>query len=120
VCDWDCNTANVHDFRFAPLIQKFDGKMIIMVDKGFHSSKGDPANMKVCKKGQWNVRMLIETVLSMLSQVCHMKKLPHRVWEYFKAHLAYIMAAFNILAAWDGLKPDKNGFIHLSIARFSL
>jgi hypothetical protein len=64
--------------------------------------------------------MLIETVLSMLTQVCHIKKLPHRVWQYFRAHLAYIMAAFNILAVWDGLEVDENGFVHLSIARFSL
>jgi hypothetical protein len=64
--------------------------------------------------------MLVETVLSMLTQVCHIKKLSHRVWEYFKAHLAYIMAAFNILAMWDGLVVDENGFVHLSIARFSL
>jgi len=120
VCGWDCDTANVHDSKFIPLIKKFDGKMIILVDTSFHSRDGDPPNMKVCKRGQWNVRMLIETVLSMLSQVCHIKKLPHRVWLYFKAHLAYIMAAFNILALWNGLEADENGFVHLSIARFSL
>jgi hypothetical protein len=30
------------------------------------------------------------------------------------------MAAFNLLAQWNGLKPDHQGFIHLSIAEFSL
>jgi len=31
-----------------------------------------------------------------------------------------MMVAFNILATWDGLKADENGFVHLSIAEFSL
>jgi len=75
--------------------------------------------MKVCKKDQWNVRMLVESVLSMLTRVCRIKKLPHRIWVYFKAHLAYIMAAFNILVTWNGLEVDEN-FVHLSIAQFSL
>jgi hypothetical protein len=44
----------------------------------------------------------------------------HRGWEYFQAHLAFAMAAFNMLVQWDGLQPDENGFVHLSIAEFSL
>ena len=35
-------------------------------------------------------------------------------------HLAYLLALFNVLVQWDGLKPDKEGRIHLSIAAFSL
>jgi len=34
--------------------------------------------------------------------------------------LAFTMAAFNILVQWHGLKPDDLGFVHLSIAEFSL
>jgi hypothetical protein len=30
------------------------------------------------------------------------------------------MAAFNILVQWDGLQPDEKGYVHLSIAQFSL
>jgi len=56
----------------------------------------------------------------MLTTVCHFKRIGHRVWEYFKARLAFTMAAFNILAQWYGLKPDNYGFVHLSIAEFSL
>jgi len=41
--------------------------------------------------------MLVETVLSMLTLVCHFKKVMHRVWAYFHARLAFTMAAFNIL-----------------------
>jgi hypothetical protein len=44
----------------------------------------------------------------------------HRSWDYFKARLAFTMAAYNILLQWNGLQPDEHGFIHLSIAEFSL
>jgi len=120
VVGWDCDTANVHDSAFHHLIEKVLDKMIVIADVHFHSKDGDPANLKICPRGKWNVRMLVETVLSMLTTVCHFKKLAHRVWEYFEAHLGFAMAAFNILVQWDGLKIDENGFIHLSIAEFSL
>lgn len=64
--------------------------------------------------------MLIETVLSMLHTVCHIKRMAHRVWSYFQARLAFTMAAFNMLAQWSGLHPDEQGRVHLSIAPFSL
>ena len=81
---------------------------------------GDPANLKVCRRGEGNVRMMVETVLSMLTLVCHFKKVMHRVWRYFEMRLGWTMAAFNILAQWHGLEPDKDGIVHLSIAEFSL
>lgn len=120
VCAWDCATANVSDTRFQHLAQSFQGQMVIWADTAFHAKEGDPVNLKFCRRGEWNERMMVETVLSMLTLVCHFKKLTHRVWDYFRARLAFTMAAFNILAQWDGLKPDENGFVHLSIAQFSL
>jgi hypothetical protein len=120
VVAWDCDTANVADNTFRPLIEQFDGQMIIFGDTGFHTKGGDPANFKLCLRGQWNERMMIETVLSMLTLVNHFKKVMHRVWEYFQARLAFTMAAFNVLAQWNGLLPDANGFVHLSIAEFNL
>ena len=119
VC-WDCDTANVHDATFHPLIERFEESMVILGDNGFHSASGDPSNLKVCKRGEWNERMKVETVLSMLTTVCHIKKMRHRVWDYFKSHLGYMMAAFNIMAQWDGLEPDQHGVVRLSIARFTL
>jgi hypothetical protein len=41
--------------------------------------------------------MLVETVLSMLTLVCHCKQVMHRLWEYLQARLACTMAAFNVL-----------------------
>ena len=63
---------------------------------------------------------LVETVLSMLTLVCHFKKVMHRMWDYFQARLAFTMAAFNLLLQWHGLQPNASGFVPLSIADFSL
>lgn len=120
VAAWDCATANVHDTHFQPLASRFVDTMVVFADMGFHAKIGDPPNLRLCRRGEWNERMLVETVLSMLTQVWHLKKIAHRVWEYFSARLAFTVAAFNIIAGWDGLKPDDKGFVHLSIANFSL
>jgi hypothetical protein len=45
------------------------------------------------------------------------------VWrfaDYFRARLAFIVAAFNLLVQWHGFQPDAAGMVHLSIAEFSL
>ncbi len=94
--------------------------MIILSDTGFHAAEGDPANLKLCQRGEWQDRMLVETVLSMLTVVCHFKRVMHRVWAYFQARLAFTMAAFNVLVQWQGLRPNASGFVPLSIAEFSL
>jgi len=36
--------------------------------------EGDPANLKLCRRGEWNDRILVKTVLSMLTLVSHFKK----------------------------------------------
>ena len=85
-----CSPANTADNTFPWLMQQVDG------------------------------RMLAETVLSMLTLVCHLKKVMHRGWAYFQARLAFTMAAFNVLVQWHGLRPYASGFVPLSIAEFSL
>jgi len=120
VVGWDLDTANVHDTVFHSLIERFKDEMIILGDSGFHAKNGDPPNLKICPRGEWNNRMVVETVLSMLTTICHFKKLSHRAWEYFESVLGFTMAAFNIFVQWNGLEPDKDGFVELSIAEFSL
>jgi hypothetical protein len=120
VVAWDCATANVPDKLFQPLIRAFEGRMIVLSDTAFHAADGDPTNLKLCRRGEWNDRMLIETVLSMLTVISHFKKVMHRVWEYFQARLAFTMAVFNVLIQWHGLPVDEEGFVPLSIAEFSL
>ena len=120
VVDWDFGPANQYDADFQPLIEKVVDDMIVLADTHFHAAVGDPPNLKICPRGTWNDRMLIETVLSMLTTVCRFKKVFHRTWAQFEARLAFMMATFNILAQWDGLKPNESGFVPLSIAHFSL
>src|SRR5882672_630194 len=74
----------------------------------------------ICERGEWEDRMLVETVLSMLTLVCHFKKVMHRGWAYFQARLAFTMAAFNVLVQWHGFQPHASGFVPLSMAEFSL
>jgi len=93
--------------------------MIILSDTAFHAAEGDPANLKLCQREEWQDRMLVETVLSMLTLVSHCKKVMHRVWVSFYAQLAFTMAPFNVLVQWHGLRPNASGFVPLSIAHFS-
>ena len=117
---WDYAAANAPDTAFRELIADFQDEMVVLTDTAFHAASGDPPNQKVCKRGTWNVRMVVETVLSMLTTVCHFKKLSHRTWASLRARLAYTMALFNILVHWDGLSVDADQNIHLSIAQFTL
>ena len=94
--------------------------MIVLSDTGFHATEGDPSHLKLCQRGAWQDRLLVETVLSMLTLVCHFKQVMHRGWEYFQARLAFTMAAFNVLVQWHGFQPYASGFVPLSIAAFSL
>lgn len=120
VVAWACATANVHDTTCQPLVKQFEEQMIVLSDTGFDATTGDASNLKICPRGTWNVRMVVETVLSMLTLCNHFKRVMHRVWAYFEMRLSYTMAMFNVLVQWYGLQADENGIIHLSIAEFSL
>ena len=117
---WDDAAANAPDNAFRDLIADFQDQMVVLTDSTFHSAEGDPPNQKACKRGTWNVRMVVETILSLLTTVCHLKKASQRTWGGLRARLAYTMALFNILVLWDGIPVDEQGIIHLSIAEFSL
>jgi hypothetical protein len=117
---WDYATANVPDNAFRELIADFEDRMVVLTDMAFHAKENDPPNQKACKRGTWGVRMVVETILSLLTTVCRLKKVSHRTWGGLKARLAYTMALFNILVMWDGIPVDEHGIIHLSIAKFGL
>jgi hypothetical protein len=120
VVGWDYASAEVPDNALHALIREFQDEMVVFTATGFHAQTGDPPNMKPCKRGTWNGRMVVETVRSMLTTVIGLKKLTHRTWRHVRARLAFTMAAFNLLVQWDGFPVDQNGNIHLSIAEFSL
>lgn len=117
---WDCAGTNAPDSAFHPLIEAFEDDMNVLSDTAFHAKEGDPPNLKLCARGTWNTRMLVETVLSMLTGGCHLKKVLHRTWAAFQARLAFTLATFNLLVQWHGLTPDPQGMIRLSLAEFSL
>ena len=71
--------------------------ILSLSETAFHAAEGDPTNLKLCRRGEWEDRILVETVLSMLTLVCHGTKVMHRVRAYFQARLAFTMAAFNVL-----------------------
>jgi hypothetical protein len=121
IVSWDCDTANVYDgSTFQRLVDDVADHMVVFSDTAFAKVDWHPTNLRLCKRGEWNVRMLIETILSMLTYVCDFKHSRHKVWDYFKTKLGFTMALFNILVQWHGFQPDENGFVPLSIADFSL
>ncbi len=121
IVDWDVDTANVYDgTAFQDIVERHEPYMILFSDEGFAKKDWHPDNLKICQAGSWNSRMIVETVLSMLTLVNHFKKVMHRKWAYLKSRLAFTMAMFNILVAWDGIQVDKNGSVHFSLAPFSL
>src|SRR5437870_9069036 len=61
VVAWDCATANVHDTTFQPLVRQVADQMLVLSDTAFHAAAGDPANLKVCQRGEWNDRIICET-----------------------------------------------------------
>src|SRR3989442_256283 len=77
VVGWACDTANVADNTFQWLIRQVDGRMIILSDTAFHATAGDPPNLKLCQRGEWQDRMLVETVLSRLTLVSHFQQAMH-------------------------------------------
>ena len=96
---------------FQHLVEGVSEQMVVFADEGFSKSDWFPSNLRVCRRGEWNGRMMVETVLSMLTVVCHLKKVTHRRWKYFKTRLAITMALFNLLVQWDGLPIDNDGFV---------
>ena len=120
VVGWACAPANVADNTLQWLRRQVDGRMLVLSDTACHAAEGDPSNLNLCQRGAWEDRMLVETVLSMLTLVCHLKKVMPRGWAYFQARLAFTMAAFNVLVQWHGFRPNAPGFVLLSMAEFSL
>ena len=121
VVAWDWDTANAHDQVFLPMAKALEGRSIVLADTGFSCAEGAPSNLKLCPRGTWNDRMLVETVLSLVTMFCGLKKVFHRTLHHFEARLAYVTAMFNNLLALNHyLQPDAdpNDLIH--IAQYAL
>jgi hypothetical protein len=122
VVAWDWSTANTPDQAFAPVAAPFEGVTITLADEGFRTADRRPSNLKLCRRGTWNERMLIETALSLVHRVCRLKYLWHRARPYLAMPLAYVAALFNALLALnahlDPVPPEEHPWPH--IAQYAL
>src|SRR5258706_2517442 len=120
VCGWIWDKMNYPDQDFLTFFEEYDGEAIILADWGFRCAAGVPANVKLCKKGTWNDRMVVETSFSLLTVVCHARQIFNRAEDHIQAHLAYTVAMSNVcLALIHQLHPEQSSF-QMSIAEFSL
>jgi hypothetical protein len=120
VCGWIWDRMNCPDNSFLDFFEEYDQQAILLTDWGFRCAEGVPDNVKVCKKGTWNDRMVVETSFSLLTVVCKAKQIHHRVEAFIEARLAYTVAMFNIcLKLFHILHPEESVF-KMSIAEFSL
>ena len=92
----------------------------MLADTGFHAKAGDPQNLKLCPRGTWNERMLIETAFSLFETafslfegVMGLKKQDHRLKPHLATRLAYCAAIYNICTGWTGQ-------VTLSLVNFAL
>jgi hypothetical protein len=53
--------------------------------------------MKICKKGTWNERMCVETALSLVTVICDLKRIRHRLAVYIQMRLALFLPCSTCL-----------------------
>jgi hypothetical protein len=120
VVDWDGNTLHVHDQHVHPVMERHLGETIVLSDRGFRCQEGIPDNCQWCPKGTWNERMRVETSFSMVTVVCDLKRIRHRLAAYIQTRLALVVALFNVLLTlFHHVHPDADP-LQMSIAEFSL
>ena len=120
VVGWSYDTLNRFDTTFHGLVGLFKEEAIVLADLGFRAKQGNPSNLKRCRKGTWNERMVVETTFSLLTVVCHAKHMFHCRRSYLEARLAYTAAMFNLLVTLARqLDPAADPF-KVSIPQFSL
>lgn len=91
-------------------------KAIYLTDNGYRKKEGTPANFKICRKGTWGERMVVETLFSLWTRICSMKHSFHRTVEGFKTKLAYLVALTNIVVRLN----EGLGYTRLSLVQWAL
>lgn len=94
---WGWAPANEHDQHFRPIALQFAEETITLTDSGFVEANAAPSNIKICQRGEWNERMLIERIFSVFTVLFHTKKMRQRTERHIKGHLAYLTVALNLL-----------------------
>jgi len=75
VVGWHWLTMNCPDQDFLPLVALVNEDGVVLSDLGFRCKDGLPDNLKLCVKGTWNDRMIIETTFSLLTVIYQAKKM---------------------------------------------
>jgi len=120
IIEWYFLTLDHADKHFNRFVVPFNEQTITLTDLGFRDVAGTPDHLKFCHKGTWNERMVVESVFSMLTVVCQLKKVFHRTFTHLFARFACVAAMFNVLYdLFHRLHPKESPF-KLSIADFSL
>lgn len=97
--EWQWFPANVSDQEFRDVVAWQVGQTIGLADSGFRvrADEDDGVPIKICERGMWNCRFLIETTFSLLERVFHIKKLTHRTDRGMDMRLGFVAACFNCL-----------------------
>jgi len=117
VVAWDWNTANTHDQHFRHVAHQFAGQTITLSDYGFRKAGEDALNLKFCAHKTWSERMIIETAFSLITRICRLKQVFHRIDTYLASRLAYVSALFNLLLMMSRRTPDD---FSMHLAQFAL
>jgi hypothetical protein len=99
VVEWQWLPANVSDQAFRDVVDWQEEQTIALGDSGFRvrADEDDGVPIKICARGVWNCRFLIETVFSLLERVFQIKKLTHRTARGMDMRLGFVAACFNCL-----------------------
>ena len=99
VVEWQWLPANRPDQEFRAILDWHPDLPCTFADHGFRVRKGTPTRQTVhiCERGEWNDRMLIETVFSFLECQFRAKKMQYRNASYLDMRCGYLAALFNCL-----------------------
>jgi hypothetical protein len=86
--------ANVSDKTFNAIAD--DPNSITLSDAGFKDKRGIPATLKICKRGEWNVRMSVETLFSLWDRICNVKRMCVKTLEGFITRITYLVTLTNL------------------------
>jgi hypothetical protein len=115
VVGWHWLTMNRPDQDCLPLVALVKEDGVVLSDLGFRCKTGVPDNLKVCLKGTWNDRMMIETTFSLLTVICQAKKRFHRTAAHLEARLAYTAAGNWAGTDATGMIAVPNGFTGIAL-----
>jgi hypothetical protein len=94
--------------------------MLILSNTTFYTTKGNPTNLQLCPRGEWQDCILVETVLSRLMVAIYCKLVQHRVCCISTHALHSLWQHFICVCYGMAYRVDVYGFVPPSIVNSSL